>query len=377
MHSDPLICQLALTMIPKIGAITARKLIAYLGSAEAVFMEKSSTLAKIPGIGPFLAKSISLKPYLSEAEKELSEMKQNNISYVYYRDPEYPWRLKNCEDGPLFLYYKGRPDFARPKILSVVGTRSASNYGKEACRNILSTLSAKYPDLVVVSGLAYGIDIAAHRAALEFGLDTFAILAHGLTTIYPSSHRNTAFRIEKQGALLSDFHSNVLPERNNFLRRNRIIAGISEATLVIESGRKGGALITADIASSYNREVFALPGRAGDIYSAGCNYLLKNNIAALVETGEDIESYLGWESSQPGRKASLVIKEALTSDEKRILKSIAEEPGIGQEILSLRAEIPISKLMGILLQMELKNWVTLMPGNVYETSAHFVDTWQH
>lgn len=369
MQYDPLVCQMALTMIPRIGAITARKLIAYLGSAEAVFMEKASTLSKIPGIGPFLAKSVSPGALLSAAEKELSSMEKNKISYIYFKDPDYPWRLKNCEDGPLFLFYKGQPEFGRTRIISVVGTRTASTYGKEACRSILSSLAMKYPDIVIVSGLAYGIDITAHRLALEFGLDTFAVLAHGLTTLYPSSHKNTAGRIEAQGALISDFHSHVLPERNNFLRRNRIIAGISEATLVVESGKKGGALITADIASSYNREVFALPGRSGDIYSAGCNHLIKNNIAALVETGEDIEACLGWESTKAQTKSVRMLKEPLSDDERRILKTISDEPDIGQEILSIRTGIPVSKLVGFILQMELNGWISTKPGNLYRALA--------
>lgn len=371
--NESLLYQLALTMIPDIGAITARKLIAYVGSPEGVFSEKPSTLRSIPGIGPYLEGKIRSQNFLAEAEKELISMGKYKINHCYYQDPEYPWRLKNCEDGPLLLFYKGSPDFGRTRLLSIVGTRNASTYGREICANIVAELTAKYPDLVIVSGLAYGIDIAAHRAALDYGLDTFAVLAHGLNTIYPSSHSDAAMRIMKQGGLLSDFHSTVKPERNNFLRRNRIIAGLSEATLVIESGEKGGALITAEIASSYNREVFAVPGRAFDTYSKGCNRLIQRNIAALIESASDIENLLNWESSKPLRDPQITIADYLSEEEKMIIQTISKEPGIGQEILSIRCGIPIHKLLGTLLQMELKNWISVNPGNQYRALVRLLE----
>ncbi len=369
MNPDPLIYQLALTLIPKIGAITARKLIAYVGSPEGVFLEKPSNLRLIPGIGPFLAGQLSYKNYLPEAEAEIQNMQKFNIVPVYFQDPGYPWRLRNCEDGPLLLFYRGSPDFSRTKLLSIVGTRNASQYGREVCGSIVSELAEKYPELVIVSGLAYGIDITAHRQAMENGLDTFAVLAHGLNTIYPSSHADTAKKIMIQGALISDFHTSVKPERNNFLRRNRIIAGLSEGTLVIESGVKGGALITAEIASSYNREVFAVPGRTTDVYSAGCNQLIQNNIAALVEKASDIEVLLNWETSKPAGEPKQILNAPLSPEEKKILLTITETPGVGQDILSIRTGIPIHKLMGTMLQMELRNWVTVMPGNLYKAAV--------
>lgn len=371
MNSDSYVYPMALTMIPRIGAITARKLIAYLGSAEAVFRESKSNLKLIPGIGPYLAGSFSPGKFLEDARREINAMSKSGISFIYYKDPAYPWRLKNCEDGPLFLYYRGSPDLNRTRMLSVVGTRNASRYGKDTCRNIIATLATGFPDLVIVSGLAYGIDIEAHRAALEYGLDTFAVMAHGLNTVYPYSHRKIASRIQGQGGLLTDFHTHVMPERNNFLRRNRIIAGISEATLVIESGRKGGALITADIASSYSRDVLALPGRVGDPTSAGCNALIKNNIAALVESSEDIEKILNWETHLTRRDPQYVISEPLTPVEKKIMDAITEHPGIGQEMLCQKTGTDLPALISQLLQMELKNWITVLPGNHYKTSAKY------
>ncbi|MEX0983380.1 MAG: DNA-processing protein DprA [Bacteroidales bacterium] len=369
MNSETLQYQIALTMIPKIGAITARKLIEYIGSPEGVFMEKTSHLRAIPGVGEYLAAQVSAKNYLAEAGSEMLQMQKRGISSVWYQDEAYPWQLKNCADAPLLLFYRGIHGFNRTKTLSVVGTRNATHYGREMCEAIISKLAAGYPDMVIVSGLAYGIDIMAHRFALKYGLDTWAVLAHGLHTLYPSSHADVAGRIMKQGALMSDFPTTIKPERNNFLRRNRIIAGLSEATLVVESGPKGGALITAELAASYSREVFAVPGRVGDTYSSGCNRLIQNNIAALIENGTDIEKLLGWEPKVSQEEPQNAITEPLTEEERLILRAINDDPGLGLEILSIRTGIPLHKLSGTLLQMELRNWITTMPGNLYKASV--------
>ncbi|MCA1746401.1 MAG: DNA-protecting protein DprA, partial [Bacteroidales bacterium] len=269
----------------------------------------------------------------------------------------------------ILLFYRGTPEFNGAKYLSVVGTRNASGYGREMCEGIVSGLASRHPELVIISGLAYGIDVMAHRFALKYGLDTWGVLAHGLHTLYPSSHADVAGRIMKQGALLSDFPTTVKPERNNFLRRNRIIAGLSEATLVVESGPKGGALITAELAASYSREVFAVPGRVGDTYSSGCNRLIQNNIAALIESGADIEKLLGWEPEVNPSESQITITAPLTEEERLIMQVITEEPGLGQEILSIRTGIPLYKLPGSLLQMELRNWITVMPGNLYRAAV--------
>lgn len=366
MDNEDLLYQIALTMLPDIGAITAKKLIAYVGSPEGVFREKIHILQKIPGIGQHIAQKINLQNTLHKAEYEINTMKKDGISCLYYRDADYPWKLKNCDDGPVLLFYRGKREFNRPKYLSIVGTRDATQYGRETCRTIIASLSSKYPDLVIVSGLAYGIDITAHRAALEYGLDTIAVLAHGLNTVYPSVHRESAIKITKQGSLVSDFHSTIKPERNNFLRRNRIIAGLSDATLVIESGQKGGSLITADMASSYDREVFALPGRSEDKFSVGCNQLIKKNIAALIESCEDIEFLLNWEVSQPAREAHVQLNIAFTEDERSIMEIIHDCPLAGPEIISIRSGLPLHNVISLLLQMELRNWLTVLPGNRYK-----------
>ncbi len=371
MEKDDLFYLMALTLIPKIGAITAKKLISYAGSPEGVFLESKQALKRIPGIGEFVAGNVVLDKYIQLAEEEFQAMKKNGILALSYRDSRYPWRLKNCEDGPLLLFYRGKPDFARTKWLSVVGTRNSTSYGQEMCQQIISQLAARYPELVIVSGLAYGIDIISHRLALEYNLHTLAVLAHGLNTIYPSIHHDTARRIMENGAIVSDFHTTMKPERNNFLRRNRIIAGLSEATLVVESGVRGGALITAEIASSYNREVLAVPGRATDTYSSGCNMLIRNNIASLIETAEDIEQVLGWETQASVPVPRTILQAELAEEDKRILQCIKDEPGIVQEILSVRTSVPIHKLAGILIRMELLGWISVQPGNRYSVLVKF------
>ena len=275
--------KIALGLIPGIGDINARKLVSYMGSVEAVFHESYRNLVKIPGIGTSLARYISDRSYLEIAEREAEYVSLKNIKVYFYLDNDYPFRLRQCDDSPVTFFYKGTSDLNSLKILSVVGTRNATSRGRENCEKIIGGLAGGHPDLIIVSGLAYGIDIASHKAAISNNIQTIAVLAHGFKTIYPSVHRPTADTILRNGGLLSDFLSDALPERNNFIKRNRIIAGISDATLVIESGIKGGALITADIANSYNRDVLAVPGRPDDQWSAGCNNLIKTSKAALVE----------------------------------------------------------------------------------------------
>ena len=366
MKTDDLLYKVALTMIPDIGAITAKKLIAYTGSPEAVFRERSHHLLKIPGIGEGLARRIEPKRILPAAEKEVRRIEKEQIGYFYYQDRDYPERLKNCDDGPVLLFHRGNPGLNAAKILSVVGTRSATPYGREVCESIVASLAARHPELVIVSGLAYGIDIIAHRAALENRLETVGVMAHGLTTVYPYMHRDTARKMLKRGGLVTDFHTMVKPERNNFLRRNRLIAGLADATLIIESARRGGALITAGLASSYNRDVLAVPGRIGDSTSAGCNQLIRQNIAALTETARDIEYVLNWQPRETEHEPSPTLKIPLTEEEQSILENIRDDPMIGQDILAVRTGLPVHILMARLLSMELQGWIMVFPGNRYK-----------
>lgn len=357
---------IALTMVPAIGPVTARRLIKEVGSAREVFLQKRRALESIQGIGPSLSRSINKSPLLGKAERELEFLEKHHIRVLHYNNPEFPELLNECPDGPVLLYTLGDHSFQNKRNLSVVGTRRASSYGKEICREIISALAGAVPDLVIVSGLAYGIDVIAHRAALDYGLPTLAVLGHGLATIYPSSHRETAKKITHQGALITDFHSGMGPERNNFLRRNRIIAGLSGATLVVESAKKGGALITADIAFSYNREVLSIPGRVVDDRSLGCNALIKSNMATLVESAGDIVRRMDWDMK--GKTLPFTEQKVdLSPEEKKILISIREVPDISPGALSRLVGIPLPNVMAMLLEMELKEWISAEPGNRYRS----------
>lgn len=358
--------KIALGLIPRVGDINARKLVSYFGDVEAVFNEPYKTLVKIPGIGAGLASYIGEKSYLKDAEREVEYVTRYKIRTYFYLDNDYPFRLRQCDDSPVVFYFKGNCDLNRPKMLSIVGTRSATLYGKEKCEEIVSSLAKSHPDLVIVSGLAYGIDITAHKAALANNLPTIGVLGHGFKMIYPSPHMAVAKSMVSNGGLLTDFISDALPERNNFIKRNRIIAGLSDATLVVESGIKGGALVTADMANSYNRDVFAVPGRTGDQWSSGCNSLIKSNKAALVETAADIEYFLNWNPEK-----SMPVQRSLFSDldetEQKIFEMIVNEGEATIDHICRSLEIPINKLSPLLLQMEFKGVVRCYPGNIYRT----------
>jgi DNA processing protein len=357
--------KIALSLIPGIGDINARKLVSHIGSVEGVFSESYRTLMKIPGIGTSLARSVSERSYLETAEKEAEYVTRNNIRTYFYLDSDYPYRLRQCDDSPVTFYFTGSCDLNVSKIISVVGTRNATPRGRELCEKIIGGLAAGHPDLVIVSGLAYGIDIASHRAALANNLLTIGVLAHGFKTTYPSVHRSTAREILKYGGLITDFLSDALPERNNFLKRNRIIAGLSDATLVVESGIKGGALITADIAGSYNRDVFAVPGRPGDQWSAGCNSLIKNNKAALIETSQDIEYFLNWEPIGEKIPVQRTLFNELGDSEKLIYENLNSIGEMNIDNLCRTVDIPVYKLSALLLQMELNGIIKCYPGNLY------------
>jgi DNA processing protein len=359
--------KIALGLIPRIGDINARKLVSHIGSVEGVFYEPYRNLIKIPGIGSGSAKYISERSYLDAAEKEVEYICKNNIRTYFYLDNDYPFRLRQCDDSPVVFFFMGNCDLNAAKILSVVGTRNATSHGREICEKIIGGLAAGHPDLIIVSGLAYGIDIASHKASIAHNLQTIGVLGHGFKTTYPSVHTSIAHSMVKKGGLLTDFISDALPERNNFLKRNRIIAGLSDATLVIESGIKGGALITADIANSYNRDVFAVPGRPDDQWSAGCNNLIRGNKAALTCCSDDIEYFLNWkpEKTSPPMQKSLFSD--LDETDQKIYELLMKEGELTIDSICRSLGIPVYKLSSILLQMEFKGLVKCYPGNVYRT----------
>ncbi len=358
---------IAISLIPGIGCITARSLIAYLGQAERVFRESEKSLMRIPGIGEINAQRIvtARNEALARAEAELQFIEQNKLQYFVYTETDYPARLKNCSDAPLVLFFKGSCSLNEPKVLSVVGTRNATNYGKQVCDELIGALAQRGYPVVVVSGLAYGIDIQIHKACLKHDIPTVGVLGHGLDQLYPSQHKPIAAKMIENGGLLTDFVSGSKIDRQNFLRRNRIIAGLADATVIVESAEKGGALVTADIANSYNRDVFAFPGRCNDLYSRGCNKIIKLNEAALVENLEDIERAMGWNIAT---KAPQVWQPCLFSDLTPEEEQIVETLRSGQRFvdeLSQSVELPVSRVSSILLGLEFKGIVASLPGKVY------------
>src|ERR1039457_6549053 len=293
MNPNPLLYQIALTLVPGIGDVFGKKLVSLCGSAEAVFKEPQKMLRKIPRMSRSIIESLHTKGIFERAEREVEFIHRYHIKTFFYYDQDYPLRLKNCMDSPLMLYFKGNVNVNFPKVIGIVGTRNASDYGKEICSQLIDGLQTQ--ELLIVSGLAYGIDSCAHRVSLEKGLKTVGVLGHGLDRIYPYLNKVLAERMIKNGGLITDFISETKPDRENFPMRNRIIAGLCDAIVVIEATQKGGALITADIANSYNRDVFAVPGRIGDPYSQGTNNLIKSNKAALIQSAEDIKYMMGWD----------------------------------------------------------------------------------
>ncbi|MFN2380505.1 MAG: DNA-processing protein DprA [Bacteroidales bacterium] len=366
MSENLLLYRIALSDLPGVGDINARKLLEVLGDAEAVFREPAGNLIKIPGIGTKLTGYIKSGSSLSRAEKEAEFISRHNITPIWYKDEAYPARLKECADSPILIFSKGDVHPSATRVISIIGTRSATRRGKEICESIISDMAASHHDLVIVSGLAYGIDIAAHKAALRHGLPTLGIMAHGFGTIYPQVHAATAREMLEQGGLITDFLSDEPPDRNNFLKRNRIIAGMADATLVIESGTKGGAMVTADIAISYAREVFAVPGFPGEKYSAGCNLLIKSNKASLTEKADDIEYFMGWEKEQKDIPTQKTLFADMTPLEKEISILIDQHEYLtGDQIADLLGT-PAHRLSSALLSLQFSGLISALPGNIYK-----------
>ena len=360
--------KIGITLIKGIGCNLAKNLIAYIGSVEGVFSEKQKNLAKIPGIGEVLSKEIVSQDVLKRAESEIEFILKNKIQTLYFTDRDYPYRLKECPDSPIMLYKKGNCDLNNGKFIGIVGTRNATETGKENCRKLISDLASAQPNTIIVSGLAYGVDICGHKAALDNGLTTIGLIGHGLDRIYPASHRPTAVKMLEQGALLTEYLSGTNPDRQNFVQRNRLIAGMCDATVVVESAARGGALITAELANDYNRDVFAFPGRVNDEWSAGCNALIKNNKASLIESADDILKFMNWEKqnseTQPNIQTTLFLD---LSDEEQEIVSILRQNSEGIQLneLAIQLEKPISKISSMLLEMEFKGAVKCLPGNLY------------
>ncbi len=359
--------QIALSCLPGIGSVLARTLLSYCGSAEEVFKSKAAQLARIPGIGPKTLDQILNHTVFRRAEEELLFIDKYKIAPLFLSSEQFPKRLKNCQDAPIMLYFKGNADLNSSRIVSIVGTRNASDYGREICRSLIADL--KVYDPLIISGLAYGIDGAAHRESLKKSISTVGVLAHGLDRIYPAQHRTMAEKMVDCGGLITEFISGTIPDRENFPKRNRIIAGLSDLTIVVEANIKGGALITAELANAYNRDVFAFPGRINDECSSGCNHLIKTNRANLITGIQDIEYMMGWsrELKKPVQQ-QLVLPVDLSDDERNIMELIQKNGEIAVDDLAIQSSMPQSRLAVSLLAMEMKGLIVSLPGKVYKLS---------
>jgi len=362
--------QIALSLIKGIGPKLARNLVAYLGSVNIFFEEKKLDFTKIPGIGEIIAsmlKEVNKTELLNMAEEELNFIEKFNIKPLFFLDENYPKRLSFCEDAPIILYYKGAANLDSLRIISIVGTRRPTDYGLSFCDKFVTEIAHNYPDTIIVSGLAYGIDICAHRAAFKNSLPTVAVLAHGFDRMYPAAHSNVAKEMLNKGALVTEFMRNTNPDKQNFVRRNRIIAGISDATIVIESAKKGGALITANIANSYNRDVFAMPGRINDYASSGCNNLIKTNQAHLLETIDDFLYIMNWEPKSSNKEVQpSIFNQPETEEEKIVMEVLLIEREMNLNLLALKCEMPVGKVSATLLDLEFKQLVKSCPGGIYK-----------
>lgn len=364
--ADERLYQVSLSMIPGVGDIMAKTLLSYCGSAREVFKKNKSQLAKIPGIGSVNAERILAYKDFATAESEIQKCEKHQVQIIFFTDKAYPKKLKHAPDSPTLLFYKGSANLNNPKTVAIVGTRKSTSYGREFTESIVAQLAAH--NALIISGLAYGIDINAHKAALKNGMDTIGVMASGLDIIYPSMHRGIAMEMLQQGGLLTEFKIGEKPEAHNFPSRNRIIAGMSDLTIVVEAAEKGGALITAEIANSYSRDVFALPGDVHNKYSRGCNNLIKQNKASLITGIKDIEYMMNWqpESDVASTEDKYYDYSQLSEEEKVIIETLTlNKEGLVIDELSWKSQIPLNKLASQLLNLEFSGIVKTLPGKKY------------
>ena len=368
--ADECLYNLAISFLSGVGDVNSKKLISYFGSAKNVFNASLSDLKKISGIGDSTALKLynSFSQALNLAEEELAYIYANDINFVTFCDENYPVRLRECSDSPMVLYYKGNPDFNSEKIISIVGTRKASNYGIDTCAKLIADISKKFPEAVIISGLAFGIDIVAHKEALNNGLKTWAILGHSLENIYPSKHKGTAQKIVSSGgAIISDYYHGSRIDATNFLKRNRIVAGLCDAVIIIESDKKGGSIVTANIANHYNKDVFAVPGNVNLTNSAGCNNLIKTNRAHLLDCADDLEYIMNWktETSSKNQQKTLSLIAELNENEEIVVNILKNYDYLDIDNISRQANLSSDILSLCLLELEFKNIVKALPGKIF------------
>lgn len=356
--------EIALTLIPYIGVVNGKKLVAYCGGAEAVFCENKNALRQISGIHENVINGIDSKEVMTRAEEEMMFIEKNGIKPLFYLDKDYPKRLQHCHDSPMMLYYKGNADLNAEKTVGIVGTRNITDYGRYVVEKLIEDLATD--NVMIISGLAYGVDAAAHRAALKYDLATVGVLGHGMQTIYPAENRKLSTNMIEKGGILTEFVSGTKPDRENFPQRNRIVAGMVDCLVVIESALKGGAMITAEIANSYDREVFAMPGRVGDIYSEGCNQLIKTNKANLLVNAADIRYVMRWDVDTKVVAKQMRLFRDFSEDEKKVMDVFAENNVIHIDDIIIGTDLSPSKIASILLSLEFDGVLTALPGKRYQ-----------
>ena len=358
---------IALTRMTGFNTLQALQLYQRLGSAQAIYEHRDDITQVVPDCTPRLAEALHhWDDALKRAAVEMEFISKHSIQALVLNDERYPARLRECDDAPIIIYYKGVADLNQRQVINIVGTRRCTAYGQDLIRRFIRRLKELCPEVLIVSGLAYGIDICAHREALAAGYDTVGVLAHGLDQIYPSHHRETAIQMVSHGGLLTEYMSQTEPFANNFRQRNRIVAGMSDATIVAESAYKGGALITARIAQEYGRDVMAFPGAVGAPTSEGCNHLIRDNKAALITGADDFIETMGWQSqSQKPKAVERQLFPDLTIDEQTIVAQLQQIGDIQLNILSVKTNIPIGRLTALLFQLEMKGIVRPMAGGTY------------
>lgn len=369
MNDEDLLYTLALTRVHGLGLANAHQLLQAVDHAADLFRRPQEVLKQLPGIPKRIIESLThADDALRLCEAELQFAEKNHIRCLTARNAEYPSRLRECPDAPLVLFYRGNADLNHLRVIAMVGTRNATDYGKAICQNFLRDLQTLLPDTLVVSGLAYGVDIYAHRAALQNGMETVGVLAHGLDRLYPAVHRQTAAEMTEHGGLLTEFTSGTNPDRQNFVKRNRIVAGMSDATIVVESAEKGGALITAEIADSYHRDCFAFPGRINDPFSAGCNNLIKGERAMLLQSAEEFVKAMRWDTTpQMPQAIQRQLFPELTDEEQRVCDLLQKQTdGVQVNTLVVQLNIPINRMTGILFELEMKGVIRTLAGGVYK-----------
>jgi len=353
---------IALTLLKGIGPKKAKLLLSKLDSIESIFNDSYSKISSLTGIGINLLKQMDRKEALAKSDIFQDYFTKNGIKTHFYLEKNYPRRLKHCADAPLLLFSKGNMDFNASKLVSVVGTRNASEYGKSICEELINGFAGK--DILVVSGMAYGIDICVHQLCVKNNIPTIGVLGHGLDRIYPSIHKGTANKMILNGGLLTEFLPGTKPDRENFPMRNRIVAGMSDATIVVESKDSGGSLITAELANDYSRDVFAYPGNVGQIYSKGCNALIAKQKAHLITNSSDFLKLMQWEEELKKSVQTQLFTD-LSSEEMSIINLFSNESVLNIDVISMKSNLPISKTNVLLFNLELSGILKSLPGKMY------------